>query len=488
MNSIPHFQLDRKTKIIATLGPASNNKITLLAMFKAGVDVIRLNASHEAHPDVIKAQVKLIRQAAKAAGKSVGIFLDLQGPKIRTGLFKEKKIELKTGATFVLTSEDILGTAERASVTYAGFAQDVQVGQPLYIDDGKVQLHITAIKGHNVSCVVKRGGTVSNHKGINLPLTRIRMSALTDKDREDVQLAIDNKLDYIALSFVSSASDVEELRSYIGELGSTDIKIISKIERQFAIDHIIPIIEASDAVMVARGDLGVEIGVENVPKTQKMIIRESNRRIKPVIVATQMLESMIQAETATRAEVSDVANAVYDGCDAVMLSGETAMGIDPPNVIKTMTTICLASDRHMMDIKREDTPEKNVFAQHTTATSFCKAADQIAEENHAKIIMAFTSSGNTPLIASKLNPAMPIIAPTDEEAICCRMSLYRGVMPILMPKKFRDIHRWNDMIHLAIKNAKSLGIVDHGDHVVVTAGVPIGQSNGINSIRIVNVS
>lgn len=486
MNDSAH--LDRKTKIIATLGPASCNKKTLLAMFKTGVDVVRLNASHNADPATIRNQVKLIRESALAAQRAIGIFLDLQGPKIRTGNFVNGKVELKSGDTFTLTTEDILGDAHQSSVTYLGFSQDVEVGQPLYIDDGKVQLLIQEKKGPRVVCTVKRGGFVSNHKGINLPLTRIRMSALTEKDRRDVHLAVENNLDYIALSFVSTPQDVVELKEYLHELGGDAIKIISKIERQFAIDNIIPIIEVSDAIMVARGDLGVEIGVENVPKIQKMIIKESNRRIKPVIVATQMLESMIQSETATRAEVSDVANAIYDGCDAVMLSGETAMGIDPPNVIKTMTTICLATDHDMMARKHEEQPSKSVFAQHTTATSCCKAADQIAEENHAKIIMAFTSSGNTPLIASKLNPAVPIIAPTDEETICTRMALYRGVIPMLLPKKFKDIHRWNDMIHLAIKQAKALGIVEHLDSVVVTAGVPIGQSNGINSIRIVHVS
>ncbi len=481
------FTSDRKTKIIATLGPASVKPTVLLDMLRSGTDVIRLNASHNSDPAIIKEQVKLIRSCARKLDKTVGIFLDLQGPKIRVGKFKDQKIELKHGQKFVLTTEHILGDEQRASVTYDGFADDVEVGQPLYIDDGKVQLIIDKKKGKDVTCIVDRGGVVSNSKGINLPLTRIKMSALTEKDRKDVILAVENELDYLALSFVSTAEDIDDLRDYLQSLGGTDIKIISKIERQFAVDNILSIIDASDAIMVARGDLGVEIGIANVPKVQKMIIRETNKRLKPVIVATQMLESMIYSEMATRAEVSDVANAIYDRCDAVMLSGETAMGINPPNAIKTMVSICCATDKHMVDIKLDHGKTKSTPVQHNAAVSFCKAADQIAEENGARVIMAFTSSGNTPLIASKLNPAIPIIAPTDSEKICQRMSLYRGVTPMLLTKKYSEIHRWTDMIALSIKNAKQAEIVHPGDRVVVTAGIPIGQSNGINSIRMVTV-
>lgn len=478
---------DRKTKIIATLGPASNSQAVLTEMFKAGADLIRLNASHNSDPEIIKNQVKLIRKCANVTRKNIGIFLDLQGPKIRVGKMKDGGVEVHEGQKFTLTIDPIEGTEKKASVAYLGFVNDVQVGQPLFIDDGKVQMVIESKTAREVICKVHRGGRISNNKGINLPLTQIGMSALTEKDREDVKLAIQNELDYIALSFVSTASDVVELREYMNSLGGKNIPIISKIERQFAIDNISEIIEASDAIMVARGDLGVEIGIQNVPKVQKLIISESNLRIKPVIVATQMLESMIQAETATRAEVSDVANAIYDGCDAVMLSGETAMGVNPPNVIRTMTAICKASDMHMISLKRQDKSLSH-FINQSVATSFCKAADQIAEENKAKLIMAFTSSGNTPLIASKLNPVIPIIAPTDSEAICHRVALYRGVTPMLLTKTFKDIHRWTDMITLAVKQAKQLGIVQTGDLVVVAAGVPIGQSNGINSIRIVTVN
>lgn len=481
------LQLDRKTKIIATFGPACSDPKVLASIIKTGVDVIRLNASHQADPEIIKNQVKLIRKCAQEVEKPVGILLDLQGPKIRVGKFENGKIELKKGDKFILTTEHILGTAQKASVSYANLVSDVEVGQPLFIDDGKVPLMIDEKNGNEIICTVQRDGIVSNHKGINLPLTKLSVSALTAKDREDVKLSVENELDYVALSFVSTADDVNDLRALLTELGGENLKIISKIERQFALDNILSIIDASDAIMVARGDLGVEIGIENVPKSQKWIIRESNKRLKPVIVATQMLETMITSETATRAEVSDVANAIYDRCDAVMLSGETAVGINPLSVIRTMVSICEATDKHMVDIKLDHIKNKSSFLQQTIATSCCKAADEIAQEIGAKIIMAFTSSGNTPLIASKLNPAIPIIAPTDDHRVCQRMALYRGVIPLLLPKKYEDIHRWTDMIGLSIKKAKENQIIQVNDLVVVTAGIPIGQSNGINSIRVVTV-
>jgi len=481
------FHKDRKTKIIATLGPASATQDVLIEMIKSGTDLIRLNASHQSDPKIIKKHVQLIRETATKADKAVGIFLDLQGPKIRVGKVKNDKIEVKVNQKIKITSETLLGTSELLSVSYPSFLQDIQVGDTIFIDDGRVCLKVLSKDAHYADCMVIREGFISNHKGINLPQTKISMSALTEKDLQDVKLAVVNKLDYIALSFVSTADDILELRERLRDLGAPHIHIIAKIERQLAVDNIISIIEVSDAIMVARGDLGVEIGIENVPKVQKMIIRESNKRLKPVIVATQMLESMILAETATRAEVSDVANAIYDRCDAVMLSGETAVGINPITVIKTMASICIATDTHLGDIKMDHQSVKHSFIQHSVATSFCKAADVIAQENSAQIIMAFTSSGNTPLIASKLNPSIPIIAPTDQKDICHKMTLFRGVTPILLIKKYEDIHRWTDMIALAIKMAKAQHLVKSGDTVVVTAGIPIGQSNGINSIRIVTV-
>lgn len=486
MNSA--FDFSKRTKIIATLGPASDNPETIGAMIEAGVDLFRLNASHRAEPEIIAHNVKLIRAVAKKKRRSVGIFLDLQGPKIRIGKFHHKQVEFKSGHKITLvTDTHLVGDEFRASISYSGFVDDVEVDDPLYIDDGKVRLRVAKKIEDGVVCEVEQGGMVSNHKGINLPKTHIRLAAVTAKDKRDCEAAVKNKMDFIALSFVSDETDIHTLREHLDSLGGQHIKIIAKIERPQALDRIVEIINAADVVMVARGDLGVEIGVEHVPRVQKKIIREANKRIKPVIVATQMLESMIHSRSATRAEVSDVANAIYDRCDAVMLSGETAIGIDPAQVIRVMKDICVASDQHMMDIKKEDRWHKDIFVDPSMATSFCRAADQIAEENNARVIMAFTSSGTTPLIASKLNPAFPIIAPTDEQYICQRMAMFRGVYPMMMPKAFSQISRWTDMITLAIREAKHQGLIEKGDKVVVTAGIPIGQSAGINSIRLVTV-
>jgi len=314
------------------------------------------------------------------------------------------------------------------------------------------------------------------------------MSAFTKKDEIDAITAIEIGCDYIALSFVSNCYDLIAFREFLDKNGGQNQKIISKIERQQAIDNLEDITKHSDAIMVARGDLGVEIGVEHVPKVQKQIIQTANKFIKPVVVATQMLESMIESTVATRAEVSDIANAIYDHCDAVMLSAETAVGINPPNVIKVMAEICTETDKHLTLMRKDrQTITKKIFEYDSTATSFCRAADQIAEENNATAIMAFTSSGNTPLIASKLDSLFPIITPTDSIEVCNRVSMYRGVRPLLMPKKFLDIGRWTDMISIAVNKAKQLKWIKKGDCIIVTAGIPIGKSNGINSIRIINI-
>jgi pyruvate kinase len=481
-------KFSKRTKIIATLGPASFDAKVIREMIQNGVDMFRLNASHNAEPESINKLVKTVRKEAKKCERYIGIFMDLQGPKIRLGKIKDGKATLKVGASFSLTSEEIEGTDKKAYVSYEKFVEDIVIGDPIFIDDGKVRLIAKKKVKNEVVCEVVRGGVISNHKGVNLPDTKMSVSPFTKKDQVDAVTAINAKVDYIALSFVSEEEDVQNFKAFLEKHNATEIKVISKIERQRAVDNLVPLIEASDAVMVARGDLGVEIGVEKVPKVQKRMIRECNRRIKPVIVATQMLESMINSEVATRAEVSDIANAIYDHCDAVMLSGETAVGINPVNVIKTMADICVATDKHMIAIRKEDdNPNRFRFANRTIATSCCKAADQVAEENNAAAIIAFTSSGNTPLIASKLNSIFPIIAPTDEAHLCQRMSLYRGVVPMMMPKKFKDIIRWTNMINMAGKEAVKLGFLQKNDTVVVTAGIPIGQSNGINSIRILTV-
>ena len=482
-----HLIDGKRTKIIATVGPASNDEKTLQAMILKGTDMFRLNASHSKDPSGMVEAVKNIQALSKKLQKPVGIFMDLQGPKIRVGLFENDEVTLETGATFSITTEEVLGTAKRACVRYQGFVDDVQVGEPVFIDDGRIKLKVTDKTDTDLICEVISGGLLSNKKGVNLPLSQLKISPFTEKDKQDLQVVKMAQLDYVALSFVSNAEDITRFRAHLKSLGAEKTLIIAKIERQLAIDNLIPIIDAADAIMVARGDLGVEVGFEKVPKLQKIIISESNKRQKPVIVATQMLETMITSETPTRAEVSDVANAVYDHCDAVMLSGETATGINPPNVIDFMSNICEEADSHMIQLKIDGERTRTQFLENSRPSSICKAAEHIAQENNAKAIMAFTSSGNTPLIASKVDSNFHILAPTDDPLICQRMALYHGVIPMMMPKPFKEIEKWSDMIDLAVEEAVKLGLLKKGDNVVVTAGIPIGKSNGINSIRIITV-
>ncbi len=479
----------KQTKIIATLGPASSNELVLKEMIDAGVDVIRINASHCAEPSDIQTIIDLVRSVSEEYGKPLGLFLDLQGPKIRVGTFKDKEIFLELGDLFLLTSDQsIEGDQKKVSISYPELIDDLELGQQLYIDDGNIRLEVVEKRSKDVVCRVLRGGRVSNNKGINLPMTQTRIPTLTEKDLRDLEVAVSNQLEYVAHSFISSSEDVLLLKQHIDRLGGNDIGVIAKIERKSAVDNIVSIIKVADVIMVARGDLGVEIGIENVPEAQKLIIRESIRYIKPVIVATQMLESMVEKKLATRAEVSDVANAIYDRCDAVMLSGETAMGIDPANAVAMMKTICVATDHNLSERKKNKFSQvKRVFEVKTMATSFCKAADAIADENDADVMLAFTSSGNTPLISSKLTPSIPIIAPTDSIHVLKKMQMYRGVIPIMMPQSFSEIKSWARMIDVAIRSAKSDGLLKAGDKVVVTAGFPIGIPGGTNSIRMVTV-
>lgn len=476
----------KRTKIIATYGPATDSIETLEKMIDKGANVFRINSSHLESPDQIKPIVDLIQQAASNQNRFVGILLDLQGLKIRTHVFKDGQIELRDHEEVDITTEEVEGHDGLISIKYPYLLSDIQEGDPIYLDDGKVKLQVITKDDHHVKAVVMEGGKLSNYKGVNLPVTPIRLSPFTERDQAYASEAARLGVDYIAMSFVATGDDVAQMKRFLAELKS-NTRVIAKVERQLAVDNIRDIIQEADAVMVARGDLGVEIGVENVPRIQKMIITEGSRWLKPVIVATQMLETMIQQRTATRAEVSDVANAIYDRCDGVMLSGETAVGIDPINAVRVMKNIAYASDNHLNQMKQNNPYVPPVFNVHSVPVSICQSADRIAEDHKAKAIMVFTSSGNTSLITSKLNPVIPIIAATDEASICRQMALYRGVYPLLMNKSFKDIMRWRDMISVAIECAKNESLLVPGDILVITAGIPIGISNGTNSIRVLTV-
>lgn len=477
----------KQTKIIATLGPSSKDASVLKNMLLKGVDVVRLNASHYKDPKDLIQSAHFVRSVSQELGMYCGIFLDLQGPKIRLGQIKEPVL-LEEGQWFTLSADpSLMGDVQQAGLSYPEIIQDISVGDSIYINDGTVRLIVKESTADAVVCQVDRPGQISSYKGVNLPSTDLNISILSEKDKNDLIAIKDFGVDYIALSFISSSDEIINVKKFMKSI-DLSVPIISKIERRSAVDNIQSIIQESDILMVARGDLGVEIGVEQVPQVQKMIIRESMRYVKPVIVATQMLESMVYNRTATRAEVSDVANAIYDRCDAVMLSGETAVGVDPAQAVETMAGICQASDQHLAELKQmRHSQAKRIFEIKTAATSFCKAADQIADENNADAILAFTSSGTTPLIASKLNPIIPIIAPTDSITILRRLCFYRGVTPLLLEAKFAKIQSWSRMIEIAVKDLLEKNLLKTGDKLVVTAGIPIGVSGGTNSIRMITI-
>lgn len=483
-----NFSLKKKTKVIATYGPSCSSVEEVKKLILEGVDVFRINSSHMNDPQKLESITKIIREAARNCKKFIGIMLDLQGPKIRLGDIQDNSVSLRLHQEFTLTTENILGDQKKASVSYQNLHNEVNVGEIIFIDDGKVQLEIKKIEEKNIICNVKRSGKLSNKKGVNLPFSSLKISALTEKDFLYAEYAIKTGCDFVAISFISDESDIENLKKFLKQKNGEYIQVISKIERQQAIDNLDNIIQASDAIMVARGDLGVEVGIENVPKYQKLIIQKSNYYIKPVIVATQMLESMIQNQIATRAEASDIANAVYDECDAVMLSGETAVGIAPLAAVKTMVTICNATENHVEDLKKEvKIIQKSLFYAADTPTILCKAAYRIADETQSDYIVSFTSSGNTPKICSKLRPSVFIISPTDNIHICRYMCLFRGVIPLLIKRNFSDISRWRDMIKEMIVEAKANKLIEKDQKLVVLAGIPIGESGGLNSIRLVNV-
>lgn len=477
---------NKKTKIIATVGPASESKEVLMEMMRSGMNVVRINASHNADREYITKTVEKIRECAREVQRPIGIFLDLQGPKIRIGKFENGPINLEVGQQFILTADDVLGNQERVGLTYKGLVHDTVAGESIFINDGAIKLLVKAVTGNDIICEVIQGGVLSNSKGVNLPTTRLSLSPITDKDREDALVAIDCKLDYLAMSFVSDAETIRSFRKYLDDNGGSEVRIIAKIERQVAIDNIQEIIDEVDVVMVARGDLGVEIGLEKVPEAQKNIIYECNRRTKPVIVATQMLETMIEKRNATRAEVSDVANAIYDRCDAVMLSGETAVGIDPAHVIRTMRDICFAADTTMA-VKKDFNYQAIKPVQQTLSGSFAAAADLIATETNAKALIIFTTTGKSPLRSSKLNPKIQILAVTDSDQAYTRMTLLRAVIPIKIDKKFTEFARWSDMITEAIQILKANSFLSSGDKIVLMAGIPVVRSGSTNSIRYLQI-
>jgi pyruvate kinase len=469
----------RSTKIVATLGPASSTPEALGALIAAGVDVVRLNFSHGTADDH-RARAKLVRDLAQQYRRPIGILVDLQGPKIRVGKFADSKITLIKGADFILDAACTLGNQDRVGLDYPELPNDVHAGDVLLLDDGRIVLHVTAVSGPEIHTKVQVGGPLSNNKGINRKGGGLSAPALTDKDKADMITAAEINADYLAISFPREAADIHLSRDLMRKAGGKSL-IIAKIERTEAIENLAEILDASDGIMVARGDLGVEVGDAAVPSLQKRMIRMAREMNKLAITATQMMESMISSPIPTRAEVSDVANAVLDGTDAVMLSAETASGQYPVETVEAMSRICLEAER-TYPVMLESEFLDRVFTR--VDQSIAMAAIWTAHHLKVKAIAALTESGATALWMSRLNCGVPIFALTPDEGSRNRMTLFRDVYPMLMPRSQPD----RDMM---LSDAETVlldqGAVDRSDIVVMTIGEPIGTPGGTNTLKIVRV-
>jgi len=469
----------RSTKIVATLGPASSDETTLSRLVAAGVDVVRLNFSHGTADDHRK-RVETLRRVSKAMGRTVGIMADLQGPKIRVGKFAQGKILLEAGQAFILDATCTLGDDTRVGLDYPELVNDVSAGNVLLLDDGRITLTVEKVAGKEIHTRVKAGGELSNNKGINRQGGGLSAPALTAKDMEDIKTAAALNVDLVAVSFPKSGVDMLLARQLLSAAGSTAL-LIAKIERAEAIPALEDILKASDGIMVARGDLAVEVGDAAVPALQKRMIRAAREHNKLTITATQMMESMIHSPVPTRAEVSDVANAVLDGTDAVMLSAETASGKYPVETVESMARVCIEAEK-----SAELTLDRDFLNRIFTRIDQSVAMAALFTSFHLKVkaIVALTQSGSTALWMSRLNAGVPIFALTPEERTLYRLSLYHGVRPILMSQHDKD----SDQL---LRDAEDVliekGVVEKGDLIVITIGEPIGKAGGTNTMKIVKV-
>ncbi|MEG1410005.1 MAG: pyruvate kinase [Terrisporobacter sp.] len=470
----------KKTKIVCTLGPASDNEQVLTKLMENGLNVCRFNFSHGSHEEH-KGRMDLVKKVREALDKSVAILLDTKGPEIRTGNFVDPEVLLEEGNKFIITMADIIGTKGICTVSYKGLANDVVKGDLILIDDGLVGLRVEEVCGEEIHCIVENSGIVKNHKGVNVPGVKINLPALTSKDISDIEFGITQGIDFIAASFVRKAADVLAIREVLENNNATNVQIISKIENQEGVDNLDEILQVSDGLMVARGDLGVEIPTEEMPIVQKEMIKKCNELGKPVITATQMLDSMIRNPRPTRAEVTDVANAIYDGTDAIMLSGETAAGKYPAEAVKVMATIARRIEETLdydNILRSKGSSNYNVTDAISYAT--CTTAKSLT----ASGIITSTSSGHTARMVSKFRPKTPIIAATPNEKTSRQLSLSWGVYTV----NCEQAGNTDDLIDNSIEASKNKGFINEGELVVITAGVPTGVSGTTNLIKVHVVS
>ncbi len=469
----------RRTKIVATLGPACGDPKVLESIIQAGVDVVRINFSHGTRKEHIE-YAQLTRSLARSAGYAVGVLADLQGPKIRVGKFEQGKIKLEVGDKFILDAECELGNQERVGLDYKELPHDLETGATLMLDDGRIVLGVSMVRGHQVFCVVEQGGILSNNKGINRKGGGLGAPALTSKDIEDIKTAAEFKADYLAVSFVRSGADVRQARELMAEAGGKSM-IMAKIERSEAILALDDILEASDAIMVARGDLAVEVGDAAVPALQKRMIRTARARNKLVVTATQMMESMIKSPIPTRAEVSDVANAVLDGTDAVMLSAESAAGEYPVEAVEAMARVCLEAEKEYMVNHDRRMPSLHPA---TIEEAIARATMYTASGLQIRAIAALTHSGVTALLMSRRSSKVPIFALSPQEDTRRKMTLFRGVYPVEFGEGVCDPE---EIMSLAEDELLKRGAVRNSDLMIMTIGEPVGKAGGTNTMKIIKV-
>ncbi len=469
----------RKTKIICTIGPASNNEPCLRELMLAGMNVARFNFSHDTHAQQ-KEKLERVVKVREELGLLVATLLDTKGPEIRLQDFVEGKVELKEGQQFILTMDDVMGTAEKASITYKNLINDVQVGTRILIDDGLIEMEVEKTEGREIFCRVKNGGFISNHKGLNVPGTVLTMPYLSEADKADILFGAQEGFEFVAASFARNKEDILEIRKLLNSVNS-DMKIIAKIENMQGIRNLEEILEVSDGIMVARGDLGVEVPMEEVPVLQKKMIKLANACGKHVITATQMLDSMIKNPRPTRAETTDVANAIYDGTTAIMLSGETASGKYPVEALKTMSKIAEYAEKNINYCSRMRRNEYGGEADITTAIAHatCSAAADLK----AAAIITVTMSGFTAEAIARFKPTCPIVGCAISEKVCRQLNLLWGVAPLGIKAE----ETTDDLFADAVEEAKQAGIVKSGDVVVITAGVPLGVAGNTNMIHVVEV-
>lgn len=472
----------RKTKIICTLGPASESENTLREMIKAGMNVARFNFSHGSHEEHQK-RLDVVKKLRKELDVPLATLLDTKGPEIRLGKLKDGKAVLQEGNPFVLTTEDLLGDDTIASITFKDLPRDVSKGDHILIDDGLIELLVEKVEDTRISCVVLNGGPISDRKGVNVPNVDLSMPYLSDKDRDDIRFGIKAGFDFIAASFTRCAQDILQIREILEENGCNTIKIIAKIENAQGVNNIDEILRVSDGIMIARGDMGVEIPLEDVPVIQKMLIQRVYTSGKYVITATQMLDSMMNHPRPTRAEATDVANAIYDGTTGIMLSGETANGDYPLEAVQTMVRIAERAEKDIDYVGRLQKTGARLPQEQDTTTSICHATCTVATDLNAAAIIPVSMSGFTSGMVARFKPNCPIIACTTSRLVWRQMNLQWGVTPLLIAEE----NTAEDLFREAVKAAENAGLIKKGDKVVLTAGMPLGIPGRTNMLRVVEV-